>query len=70
MLKSLRSLRDVDVDVPANGWAILSFILLLTAAMGYADVYDKGSGVTTNDALAIQEFLLGKVKELPVAAAK
>ena len=35
-----------------------------------ADVYDKGSGVTTNDALAIQEFLLGKVKELPVAAAK
>ena len=41
MLKSLRSLRDVDVDVPANGWAILSFILLLTAAMGYADVYDK-----------------------------
>ena len=35
-----------------------------------ADVFEKGSGVTTNDALTIQEFLLGKVKELPVSAAK
>lgn len=32
-----------------------------------ADVFEKGAGVTTNDALAIQEFLLGKVKSLPVS---
>lgn len=32
-----------------------------------ADVFEVGSGVTTNDALSIQEFLLGKVKSLPVS---
>ena len=31
-----------------------------------ADVYEVGSGVTTNDALCIQEFLLGKIKSLPL----
>ena len=30
-----------------------------------ADVYEAGSGITTNDATAIQKYLLGRIKSLP-----
>ena len=30
-----------------------------------ADVYERGSGITANDALAIQKYLLGLVPALP-----
>lgn len=30
-----------------------------------ADVYEAGGGITTNDAAAIQKYLLGLIKSLP-----
>ena len=30
-----------------------------------ADVYERGGGITANDALAIQKYLLGLVPALP-----
>jgi len=32
-----------------------------------ADVFDRGDGITNKDALAIQQYKLGLVKELPVS---
>ena len=38
---------------------------LTDLGMNNADVYENGGGITTNDAVAIQKYLLGLIKSLP-----
>ena len=62
---------DKSVDI-ADAVAVASFVgdskknTLSADALANADVQNIGDGVTANDALAIQQFLAGSIKELPV----
>ena len=62
---------DKSVDI-ADAVAVASFVgdskknPLSADALANADVQNIGDGVTANDALAIQQFLAGSIKELPV----
>lgn len=62
---------DGSVDI-ADAVAVASFVgdskknPLSADALANADVQNVGDGVTANDALAIQQFLAGSIKELPV----